>query len=63
MITLEYAIAVGAYVIQRYRKRAQATPVKPWQPSGHYTVACQLKKQGFPLEMALLILCGKEVRQ
>lgn len=45
------ATLIGQYVIQRYRARAKT--------SGHFTVAQQLRKQGYPLEMALAILCGR----
>lgn len=44
---------VGTYVVNKYRARVE--------DSGHFAVAKQLKKQGFPLEISLLILVGKVV--
>jgi hypothetical protein len=45
---------IGAYFVEKYRGRAA--------DAGHRAVATQLRKQGVPLEHALLILLGCEER-
>ena len=48
------AARVGAWVVSHFRRRAKEV--------GYGKVAAQLRKQGYPLEQALLILLGCEVR-
>ncbi len=49
---------VGRYIIHRFRNRLQEVNKtrEPTDPSAHYTVAKQLRKMGFPIEIALYIL-------
>lgn len=44
-------LTIGFWIRAKYRLRAQQ--------GGHYAAAKQLRKQGIPLEVALLILFGK----
>jgi hypothetical protein len=42
---------IGYWLTQKYKTRVQE--------AGYYTVAKQLRKQGYPLDIALYILLGK----
>ena len=49
---MRYMTAIGWYFFEKYRARARE--------SGVFVVAKQLRKQGVPVEVARLILLGKE---
>lgn len=44
-------IAIAQYFTNKWRQRATGT--------GHFMAAKQMRKQGIPIEMALLILFGE----
>lgn len=53
---------VGAWIVSHFRARQADVDANraPGEPSGAYVVAKQMRKQGYPLALALAVLGSKQ---